>query len=150
MRRVGYPDRDTFLAALERTSGWLDSLPEATGTPIERTVLGGFSQGAVMAYALALGRGRPSPAGVIGLSGFLPTVDGFELDLDGRAGLPAFLAHGEYDPIIGVEFGRDAAGAARRPPDGGRLPRGADRTSDRSRLAPRPPRLARGRARRAG
>lgn len=108
VRRVGHPDHDTFHAALERAGGWLDSLPEATGVPIERTVLGGFSQGAVMAYALGLGRGRPSPAGVIGLSGFLPTVDGFELDLDGRAGLPAFLAHGTYDPIIGVEFGRAA------------------------------------------
>ena len=70
--------------------------------------MGGFSQGAVMSYALALGRGRPSPAGVMALSGFIPAVDGFGLDLDDRAGLPAFLAHGSYDPIIGAEFGRAA------------------------------------------
>ncbi len=34
------------------------------GIPAERTVLGGFSQGAVMTYALGLGAGRPRPAGL--------------------------------------------------------------------------------------
>jgi phospholipase/carboxylesterase len=42
------------------------------------------------------------------MSGFIPTVEGFELDLDGRAGLPVSISHGTYDPVIGVEFGRDA------------------------------------------
>jgi phospholipase/carboxylesterase len=37
-------------------------------------VLGGFSQGAVMTYALGLGPGRPRPAALIALSGFMPTV----------------------------------------------------------------------------
>ena len=53
--------------------------------PPERTVLGGFSQGAVMTYALGLGAGRPRPAGLIALSGFMPSVPGFELDLDAAA-----------------------------------------------------------------
>jgi phospholipase/carboxylesterase len=42
------------------------------------------------------------------MSGFIPTVDGFELDLEGRAGLPVSISHGTYDPVIRVEFGRDA------------------------------------------
>jgi phospholipase/carboxylesterase len=71
-------------------------------------VIGGFSQGAVMSYALGLGAGRPPPAGIVALSGFIPTVEGFELDLAGRAGLPVAVGHGEYDPIIGIEWGRDA------------------------------------------
>ena len=50
-----------------------------------RTVLGGFSQGAVMSYALGLGAGRPRPAAIIALSGFIPTVEGFELDLERAA-----------------------------------------------------------------
>ena len=54
--------------------------------PIARTVLGGFSQGAVMSYALGLAAGRPAPAGIVALSGFIPTVDGLELDLPSRAG----------------------------------------------------------------
>jgi len=108
VRRIGYPDHDTFSDALERAAGWVDALPAATGVPLERTVLGGFSQGAVMAYALALGRGRPAPAGLLALSGFIPTVEGFELDPEARAGFPAMLAHGAHDPIIGVEHGRAA------------------------------------------
>jgi phospholipase/carboxylesterase len=108
VRRVGFPDPETFHASFERAAGWLDALTEALGVPIDRTVLGGFSQGAVMAYALALGAGRPTPAGIIALSGFLPTVEGFELDLTGGEGLPVAIGHGNYDPIIGVEWGRDA------------------------------------------
>ena len=61
-----------------------------------------------MSYALGLGAGRPRPAGIIALSGFIPTVAGFELDLAGRAGLPVAIGHGTLDPVIGVEFGRRA------------------------------------------
>jgi len=88
----------------------LDAVVAAEGLSLERTVIGGFSQGAVMSYALGLLSGRPSPAGIIALSGFIPTVDGFELDLASRAGLPVAIGHGEYDPIIGVEWGREARG----------------------------------------
>jgi phospholipase/carboxylesterase len=108
VRRVGYPDRDTFHRSFALLADWLDALLRELGVPLERMVLGGFSQGAVMAYALGLGRGRPAPAGIIALSGFLPTVDGFELDLEGRAGLPVAIGHGTYDPVIGVEWGREA------------------------------------------
>ena len=38
----------------------------------------------------------------------MPTVDGFELDLEGRTGLPVSISHGSSRPVIGVEFGRDA------------------------------------------
>jgi phospholipase/carboxylesterase len=87
---------------------WLDAALADEGVPMERAVIGGFSQGAVMSYALGLGAGRPAPAGIVALSGFVPTVEGFELDLAGRAELPVAVGHGEYDPIIGVEWGRDA------------------------------------------
>jgi phospholipase/carboxylesterase len=108
VQRVGYPDHDTFHATLARVAEWLDALLRELDLPLGRVVLGGFSQGAVMAYALGLGAGRPAPAGIIALSSFLPEVDGFELDLDGRRGLPVAIGHGEYDPIIGVEWGRRA------------------------------------------
>lgn len=42
------------------------------------------------------------------MSGFIPTVEGWEPELDGRAGLPVFITHGARDPIISVEFARDA------------------------------------------
>jgi phospholipase/carboxylesterase len=93
---------------MEKLTSWFDALPDAIGVPLDRTVLGGFSQGAVMSYALGLGSGRPAPAGIVALSGFVPTVEGFELDLTGREGLPVAIGHGTADPVIGVEWGRDA------------------------------------------
>ena len=72
----------------------------------ERTVLGGFSQGAVMTHALSLARGAERPAGSIALSGFVPTVPGYELDP--ATAPPYAIGHGTYDPIIGVEWGRRA------------------------------------------
>ena len=106
VRQIGYPDPGTFLATVQQASGWLDALPELTGVPLERTVIGGFSQGAVMSYALGLGEGRPAPAAIVALSGFMPTVDGFALDA-GRA-VPVAIGHGTGDPVIGVEWSRQA------------------------------------------
>jgi phospholipase/carboxylesterase len=103
--RVGFPDPATFATSYGLLGDWLAGLSAATGLAPEQLVLGGFSQGAVMALALALGAGRPTPAAVIALSGFVPTVDGWTADVR-RPGLPAFVAHGRRDPVIPVEFGR--------------------------------------------
>jgi phospholipase/carboxylesterase len=108
VRAIGFPDRDTFDTSFPVLSGWLDTLLEEHGIGHEHLVLGGFSQGTVMSYALGLGEGRPRPAGIVGLSGFIPTVDGFSIDLSDRAGLPVAIGHGARDPVIGVEWGRDA------------------------------------------
>ncbi len=107
VREIGFPDPATFLPTLERAGAWLDALGVETGIPPRRTVLGGFSQGAVMTYALGLGRGRVRPAALIALSGFMPTVEGFELDTEGELP-PVAIGHGTFDPVIGVEWGRRA------------------------------------------
>lgn len=105
--RVGFPDPETFAASFGLLDGFLEAIATATGVPPGRTLLGGFSQGAVMAYALGLGRGRPTPAGIVALSGFIPSVSGWEADLQ-RPGLPVWIAHGRNDPVISVDFARDA------------------------------------------
>ncbi|HEY2935807.1 MAG TPA: hypothetical protein VGJ25_04355 [Gaiellaceae bacterium] len=102
VREIGYPDPDTFATGYGAAAEWLDGLPE----PIERTAIGGFSQGAVMSYALGLGANRPRPAAIVAFSGFVPTVEGFELDFDDPP--PVAIGHGVYDPIISVEWGRRA------------------------------------------
>jgi phospholipase/carboxylesterase len=107
-RAVGYPDVETFHRTYATVAAWLDALPEALGVPWSRTVLGGFSMGAVMSYALGLGAGRPAPAGILALSGFIPTVEGFELNIAGRESFPVAIGHGTQDPVISVEFARDA------------------------------------------
>ena len=106
--RVGFPDPDTFWHSYRLLERWLDALPELTGVPLGRTVLGGFSMGAVMSYALGLGAGRPAPAGVLGLSGFIPTVDGLNVDPESRRGLRVATVHGTDDEVISVDFARAA------------------------------------------
>ena len=100
------PDPATFWPSYEALGAWLDALP----VPLDRVVLGGFSQGAVMSWALGLGSGRPRPAALVCLSGFQPVVDGLELDLEGLNGYPVAIAHGSLDPVIDVEFSRRAVG----------------------------------------
>ncbi|MDX6690760.1 MAG: phospholipase/carboxylesterase [Solirubrobacteraceae bacterium] len=106
--RVGFPDPATFHSTYPRLTGFLDGWLAERGIGWERTVIGGFSMGSVMSYATALGPDRPSPAGLLVMSGFIPTVEGWEPDLDGRAGLHAFITHGARDPVISVEFAREA------------------------------------------
>ena len=102
--RVGYPNPPTFRSTYALVSAWLDDLLAEHELPV---VLGGFSQGAVMSYALGLGRGRPKPAALLAFSGFVPTVEGFELDLS--TPLPRVaIGHGSYDNVIEVEWGRRA------------------------------------------
>jgi phospholipase/carboxylesterase len=106
--RVGYPDPQTFHVAFAALAEFHDGLWERTGIAPERTVLGGFSMGTVMSYALALAGERPAPAGILAFSGFVPTVAGWQADLSGRPGLRAFIAHGRRDPVIEIGFARAA------------------------------------------
>jgi phospholipase/carboxylesterase len=108
VRQLGFPDEKTFAATWPRLAAWLDALPEALGVPWSKTVLGGFSQGAVMAFAMGFGPGRVAPAGILALSGFIPSVPGYDPVLEGRAGFPVALGHGAADPVIPVSFAREA------------------------------------------
>lgn len=106
LQEVGFPDRETFFASYDEVGSWLDEFLSEHGITHDKAVLGGFSQGAVMAYAFGLGTGRPRPKALIAFSGFIPIVESFELDLAEIP--PVAIGHGTYDPIIPVEFGRQA------------------------------------------
>jgi phospholipase/carboxylesterase len=106
--RVGYPDHGTFHSSYGFLTGFLDDLLAERGIGWERTVIGGFSMGAVMSYAVALGPGRPVPAGLLAFSGFIPTVGGWQPELAGRESLDVLIHHGANDPVISVEFARRA------------------------------------------
>jgi phospholipase/carboxylesterase len=106
--RVGYPDPDTFRRARSELAAFHDEMWEQCGVTPERTVLGGFSMGTVMSYALALDAERPVPAGILAFSGFIPTVEGWQPDLPSRLPLPVYIAHGRQDPIMDVAFARRA------------------------------------------
>ncbi|HEX8050315.1 MAG TPA: alpha/beta fold hydrolase [Solirubrobacterales bacterium] len=106
--RVGHPDRETFEAARTALAELHDRLWEELGVGPERTVLGGFSMGAVMSYAMGLGADRPPVAGILAFSGFVPTVEGWEPSFADRPTTRAFVSHGRNDPIIGVDFAERA------------------------------------------
>jgi phospholipase/carboxylesterase len=106
--RVGYPDRDSFHAARAALADLHDRLWEETGVGPGQTVLGGFSMGSVMSYAMALGADRPPVAGILAFSGFVPVVDDWEPSPEDRQATRAFVAHGRRDPIMEVEFARRA------------------------------------------
>jgi len=104
--RVGYPDPQTFHSAYTQLAAFHDELWQRTGLTPEQTVLGGFSMGSVMSYALGLGPDRPAPAGILAFSGFVPTVDGWHPDIPRPT--KVFVAHGRRDPIMEIEFARTA------------------------------------------
>jgi len=106
--RVGYPDPETFDAAFNQLADFHDELWQRTGIAPVDTVLGGFSMGSVMSYALGLAGERPVPAGLLIFSGFIPTVEGWQPDLESRQKLPVFIAHGRRDPVMEIGFARRA------------------------------------------
>jgi phospholipase/carboxylesterase len=104
---IGTPEPRTFHASFRAAAEWLEGFLDEHGVGYDRLVLGGFSQGGVMAYALGLGAGRPRPAALVALSSFIPRVEGFELDLSPPLP-PVAIGHGTLDNVIGVEWGRRA------------------------------------------
>jgi phospholipase/carboxylesterase len=98
------PDPATFAATAPRLAAFLDGLP----VPMDRVVLGGFSLGTVMSYAMSLGPGRPRPAGLVAMSGFLPRVADWPLEPERLRGVPVGIAHGSLDPVIPAQFAAEA------------------------------------------
>jgi len=118
--RVGHPDPETFATAVAALADFHDRAWQRLGIGPERTVLGGFSMGAVMSYTLGLDAGRPEPAGILAFSGFVPIVPGWEPTTSNRRGLPVLIAHGRRDNVIPVAFAhaaRDLLAAAGLPVD---------------------------------
>src|SRR2546423_5663383 len=99
---IGTPEATSFHASYAAATEWLDGFLAEHRVGYERLVVGGFSQGGVMTYALGLGRGRPRPAALTVFSSFIPSVEGFELDLPPPLP-PVAIGHGTLDPAIGVE-----------------------------------------------
>ena len=86
----------------------LDSCCAEYGFDRSQAIVAGFSQGCALTLALGLRRSsRPRPAGLIGMSGFLPEREGLDYDFAGAP--PVLIQHGIDDPLISVDYGRRAA-----------------------------------------
>ena len=107
----GLPDRYSFsqedaaelgpdlATSRQLLTDWMEGLPQQTGVPLSRTMLGGFSQGGSM--ALDVGLSLPL-AGIMVMSGFLhhaPTHP---------PAMPILMVHGRQDPVVPIACARHA------------------------------------------
>ena len=103
--REGQPD----VAGIEASCALVDDLVALElerGVERDQIVLAGFSQGGVIAMHAALRRDAPL-AGLMVLSSYLPLqsrLAGYPI----RADLPVFVAHGEFDPVLTLDMGRES------------------------------------------
>ncbi len=72
------------------------------GTPRDRLVLAGFSQGAAITLQTGLRQADPL-AGLIALSGYLPLAEKFADERHAAStGVPILMAHGSGDPVVPI------------------------------------------------
>lgn len=79
----------------------------ARGIPAERIVIAGFSQGGAIAINAAM-HARRKLAGLMALSTYI-AVPGAAVDGAGHRDLPVFMAHGTFDPVLPLAWGRSSA-----------------------------------------
>ena len=88
-----------LIEARQKVAGLLDELPRKLNADPKQTILGGFSQGAMLTCDVLLRSDRPY-AGLIQLSGTLLAKQEWSPLLRKRKGLPVFQSHGTHDEIL--------------------------------------------------
>jgi phospholipase/carboxylesterase len=78
---------------------FLDALEKDEGISLDRLVLGGFSQGAMLAMDVAL-HSKRKMSGLVLLSGSYIAEREWKPRMSERAGTPVFQSHGASDPIL--------------------------------------------------
>ena len=97
-------------AGINESSALLESLmarEEQRGIDPGRIVVAGFSQGGAIAINTVLRAGRKL-AGLMALSTWLALPDALKADSMDTA-TPVFMAHGQFDPMVPMQFGRTSA-----------------------------------------
>jgi phospholipase/carboxylesterase len=95
--RAHVPER--LLSARRQLAGCVEAVCQTSGLPMGRVVLGGFSQGAMLATDLTL-RQDEAPAALVVLSGTLIAEAEWRARAPRRKGLPVLQSHGREDPIL--------------------------------------------------
>lgn len=106
MAQIGNPDEETFHAGLYALQEFIVALPEACNIDPQRLYLLGISQGAIMSAGLAL-TAPDKVRGVIMHSGYVHADSGLDIIPNGIEGKGFFVAHGIYDEVIPITYGRD-------------------------------------------
>ncbi len=100
----GLSEARAFVVAL------LDQLHHQWNVPSDKIILGGFSQGAMLACDTVLRTNRPF-AGMVLLSGTLIAKDEWLPRIPNRKGLPVFQSHGTDDPLLPFDTAKDLRNA---------------------------------------
>jgi phospholipase/carboxylesterase len=107
------PDPEAFAAGLDDVRDFLAAALRRYPINTNKLVALGFSQGGVIAYALALAEPERF-AGLVALSSWLPIPLAETLPPRSRERLPALVHHGAHDELIDVARGRESVEALRR------------------------------------
>ena len=99
------PDHQSLVESRAEAMRFLDEIIQMYPTPEGKLVVGGFSQGALMALDCGL-RTTQKLAGIVVMSGGLYEQD--LPDLRAHAGLPLLIAHGSADDVVPVNYARRA------------------------------------------
>ncbi len=88
--------------ASELLRGCLEDIERHIGIPTARTLLGGFSQGSMVATDLSL-RLPVRPAGLCVFSGHLLAESEWRRLAKERGPLPVLQTHGRFDPLLPIQ-----------------------------------------------
>ncbi|MBY8961415.1 dienelactone hydrolase family protein [Flavobacterium sp. D11R37] len=103
-----FSDEVQAVASRDLIAKFIDELIEAYPVDKEKITLIGFSQGAILSYAVALTYPKKTQR-VAALSGYLNTdIAGKEYSKDELAKLKLFISHGTADQVIPVDWARKA------------------------------------------
>lgn len=90
---------DGLAEASATLSAMLDAIEVEWGIPAERIVIGGFSQGAMLALDVVAQRVR-KPAALIFMSGSMSATPRWRPNIDAFVGMPVFISHGRRDETL--------------------------------------------------
>jgi phospholipase/carboxylesterase len=107
------PDPAAFAAGADAARRFVDAVVRRYPVDLNKLVVLGFSQGGVIAYALALSEPQRF-AGLVALSSWLPGQLVQTLPPRDRARLPTLVQHGTRDELIDVGRGRESVENLRR------------------------------------
>ncbi|MEM9465213.1 MAG: hypothetical protein AAGA90_07555 [Actinomycetota bacterium] len=96
-------DVGEFESSLATLEAFIGEEAAAAGVPLERCVIGGFSQGGYLALALVGKHDAPRYAGVWAICCGLPELAETPTDLGAGDGRPALFQWGTRDPIISTD-----------------------------------------------
>ncbi|MCC6141609.1 MAG: hypothetical protein IT389_13445 [Nitrospira sp.] len=86
-------------SAREALETFLNQLPKLLSVDFNKTVIGGFSQGAMLTCDIAMRTAMPF-AGLVQLSGTLLAQQDWRPAVSKRTGLPVFQSHGTLDQVL--------------------------------------------------